>query len=286
MRTVSANQQFSFSRLRQLTVKHWVEHGRRYGLSLLGIGGLIATWEAFAIGVTEYAPLDPGMQFATYMVGLWFTGCLFASMLFSDLSSKKQALPWLSLPASHLEKLVCALLFGVVGFFVAYTLVFYLIDIPMVHWANSILRRHPRHWPGTFASIPPSRVYNFFKASGSPVPEQDFRMFSAGYFAVQSAFLLGSVYFTRYSFFKTVLVVVLSFLGVVVFQRFIIHSMMPEGWQSEGFRWREQFDELDRPMRELRLAPAIETAAILLAQFALPPFFWFVTWIRLKEKEV
>lgn len=286
MSTVSGNQHFSFFRCRLLVAKHWAEHGRRYVLSLLGIGGLLATWEAFIIGIDQYAPLDPMMQFATYMVGLWFTGCLFASLLFSELSSRKQALPWLSLPASHLEKLVVALLFGVLGFFVAYTIIFYLVDIPMVHWANSILRRHPRYWPGSFNRIPPTLVYNFFTAAGSPIPERDFRLFSAGYFAVQSAFILGSVYFTRYSFFKTVLVVVLFMLGVVVLQRFLIQPMLPESWQFEIFRWSERFDEVERPIKEVRLSPAFETTVTLLAQFAVPPFLWFVTWIRLKEKEV
>jgi hypothetical protein len=282
----TSNQQFSYYRWRLLIAKHWSEHGRRYGLSLLAIGGLIATWEAFIIGIDQYAPLDPNMQFATYMVGLWFIGCLYASTLFSDLGSKKQALPWLSLPASHLEKLLCAILFGVVGFFIAYTLIFYIVDIPMVHWANNILRRHPRTWPGSTNPIPPSLVYNFLTASGAPVPEKGFHLFTAAYFAVQSAFVLGSVYFSRFPFFKTVVVVLLFMFGIVLFQRFMIHPILPEGWQNEIFRWTTRPDELEKPIQEVRLSQPLEKVITLLVQFAIPPFFWLATWYRLKEKEV
>ena len=289
MTDAPTNQVFSFSRWRLLVAKQWLEHGRRYLLSLFAIGGLMAAWEAFIIAVVPYAPLEPFMQFATHMVGLYFTGSLFASSLFADLGNRKQALPWLSLPASQLEKLLCAILYGVVLFYLAFTLVFYLVDIPMVHWANSILHRHPLNFPGSSTPIPPSLVYNLFTSAGAPVPEKEWHLFTAGYFAIQAAFLLGSVYFTRFAFIKTVVAGLLFVLAFVIFQKLVLFPMEAEGWSHDFFRWSQEMSELtdrDRPLHEVRLSYPLESILILLAQFGIAPFFWLVTWFRLKEKEV
>ncbi len=283
------NQVFSFRRWRLLVAKQWLEHGRRYLLSLLAIGGLMAAWEAFIVAMIPYAPLEPFMQFATYMVGLFFTGCLFASSLLADLGNRKQALPWLSLPASHLEKLLCAILYGAVLFYLAFTLVFYLVDIPMVQWANSILRGHPRNFPGTGTPVPESLIYNVITSAGAPIPEKEWHLFTAGYFAVQAVFLLGSVYFTRFSFIKTVVAGLLFMLAFVIFQKLVLFPMKPEAWSDNFFRWTQEMNELtdhDRPLHEVRLSYPLEPILLLLAQVGIAPFFWLVTWFRLKEKEV
>jgi hypothetical protein len=284
-----SNQVFSFTRWRLLVAKQWKENRRRYLLSLLAIGGLMAAWEAFLIAVIPYAPLEPFMQFATYTVGLFLTGCLFASTLFADLGNKKQALSWLSLPASHLEKLLCAILFGVVLFYGAYTLVFYIVDIPMVQWTNSILQRHPLNWPGTNSPIPESLVYNFITAAGAPQPERQWHLFTFGYFSIQSVFLLGSVYFTRFSFIKTVVAGLLFMLAFVIFQKLVLYPMKPEDWSDNFFRWTQEMNELndhDMPLREVRLPYRLDIILLLVAQFGIAPFFWFVTLSRLKEKQV
>ncbi|HLZ89987.1 MAG TPA: hypothetical protein VKQ52_22195 [Puia sp.] len=286
MTTAPTNQLFSFTRWRLLLAKHWIENRRRYILSLLAIGGLLTIWCGFLIIMDAYAPLDVNMQFAAYFVGLFLTGALYSSMLFADLGTKKEALPWLSLPASHLEKLLCALLFGTFLFFIAYTLVFYLVDIPMVEWANSILRNHPRNWPNTNIRIPPVSIYNIFTGDGAPIPEKEDHLFLSFYFAVQAAFLLGSIYFPRYAFIKTVVAVVLFTLGFIVFQRGVIYPLLPTGWYNNFFRWSTDLYESGPPKSEVRLPLPIENLLTLLGQIGLPPFFWFVTYIRLKEKEV
>jgi hypothetical protein len=289
MTHVPSNQVFSFTRWRLLVVKQWSENKRRYLLSLLAIGGLMAVWEAFLIAVIPYAPLEPFMQFATYTVGLFFTGCLFASTLFSDLGDKKQALSWLSLPASHLEKLLCAILFGVVLFYLAYTLVFYIVDVPMVQWSNSILQKHPQNWPGTNSPIPESLVYNVITSAGAPIPERQWHFFTWGYFAIQSVFLLGSVYFTRFSFIKTVVAGLLFMLAFVIFQKLVLYPMKPVDWSDNFFRWTQEMNELndhDMPLQEVRLPYRLDLIFLMLAEFGIAPFFWVVTWFRLKEKQV
>jgi hypothetical protein len=225
------------------------------------------------------------MQFASYMIGLYLVGCLFASMLFADLGTKKEALPWLSLPASHLEKLLCAILYGVVLFFIAYTLVFYIVDILMVQWSNTLLYRHPRNWPGSNTPILPVAVYNIFTADGSPIPEKENHLFSSLYFTIQALFLLGSVYFTRYSFIKTVIAVLIFVLAYTALEHGVIYPMLPKDWNNSFLSWSRPSYDAGPPGNEVRLPGNAELLLSRLGLFGMPLFFWFVTYIRLKEKE-
>jgi len=286
MTTAPTNQLFSFSRWRLLVAKHWAEHSRRYLLSLLAIAGLYAAWFAFMIAIDAYAPMAANMQFSAYIVGLYSVGCLYASTLFSELSTKKDALPWLSLPASQLEKLLCSLFFGVILFYISFTLVFYCVDYIMVQWSNNITYRHPRFFPGTQIRILPVTLYNLFSAEGAPVPEKDYHLFTSLYFAIQAAFLLGSVYFTRYSVIKTAIAVLLFVLGFVVLQRVIIYPLLPKGWSNDFLSWSKPLYDTGPPGDEVRLPAGLAGGLTLLGQFGLPLFFWFVTYLRLKEKEV
>ena len=286
MRTTPTNQLFHFSRWQLLVGKHWVEHRRRYLLSLLAIGGLLAVYFGFFIVMDAYVPMDLFTQYAGYFVGLYFTGSLYASILFADLGTKKEALPWLSLPASHFEKLLCALLFGTVFFYLAYNLVFYLVDIPMVQWADNIIRSHPRNFPYSNQQIPPVSLFNILTAEGSPQPERDYRIFTLGFFAIQSAFLLGSVYFRSYAFIKTVVAVILFIVAFIVFERGIIYPLLPKSWDNNVFHWTERPYNDEPPQNEVRLTPVLERTIIIITLYGLTPFFWFITYHRLKEKEV
>jgi len=286
MTTATTNQLFHFSRWRLLVAKHWVEHRRPYLLSLLAIGGLYAAWFAFMIAMDPYAPMAANMQFASYMMGLYSVGCLYSSMLFAELSTKKEALPWLSLPASHLEKLLCTILYSVILFYIAFNLVFYCVDLIMVQWSNNITWRHPRFFPGTKIRVLPVTLYNIFSAEGAPVPEKDYHLFTSLYFTAQAAFLLGSVYFTRYSFVKTAIAALLFVLAFVILQRAVIYPLLPNGWTNEFLSWARQSYDTGPPDTEVRLPRSLEKAIIALGQLGLPLFFWFVTYLRLKEKEV
>src|SRR5689334_11586661 len=132
------NQAFSFSRWLLLVEKHWSENRKKYLLALVAITGILLIWFLFNIVMEAYRPMDAGIQIGTYFGGLFIVGCLYASTLFSDLSSKSKGINYLSLPASQLEKTLCALFYGVVVFFIAYTVIFYMADIIMVKVSNQV----------------------------------------------------------------------------------------------------------------------------------------------------
>jgi hypothetical protein len=276
---------FSFSRWKLIVAKHWAENGKRYLLSLLAIAGMLIAWYSFVLAMDKYNPLDIFFQYTAYFAGLYLVGCLFANSLFAALSSKKEGLGYLSLPASHLEKLLCAIFFGVVLFFIAFTVLFYLVDIPMVRLSNYLIEKYPRTVPNSLQLISTNSVYNVFTAEGGPTPERNFHTFLFGYFAIQSAFLFGSVYFTRYSFIKTIVYTLLFILVFVVFQTEVLQHMLPAGWHTDLTLWRERDGALS-DVRQVRLAPFADKFILGMGQYILPPVFWIITWFRLKEKEV
>jgi hypothetical protein len=280
------NQTFSFPRWGLLVKKHWAENYKRYLLSLLAMGGLLIAWYSFILIMDTKDPIGIFFQYSAYFVGLYFIGCLYASMLFSELSSKTAGINYLSLPASQLEKLLCAILFGVFFFFIAYTLLFYLIDIPMVQFSNRLIRLHPRVWPGTDQYVPALAVYNIFTPKAPPIiGESEYHFLLLGFFAVQSCFLLGSLYFPRYSFIKTIVAVLLLVLILTVFLNKVVFHTTPDGWQNNILTW-DQYNEHWTHLGSVRLPLWLNRTVILLLQYSLPPVFWTITWFRLKEKEL
>lgn len=265
--------------------KHWAENIRGYLLSLLAMGGLLTAWYAFILLMDRIDPIGIFYQYTAYFCGLYLVGCLYASTTFSALGSKTAGISYLSLPASHFEKLLCAILFGVVLFFIAYTLLFYLIDIPLVHLSNRLIQRHPRFWPGTDQLVPELAVYNVFMPKAGLIGEPEYHIWLLGFFAVQSCFLLGSVYFPRHSFIKTIVAILLFVLVLTVFFNKVIYGTMPVGWQSNFFHWN-QYDDYRRLVRVIRLPTWLDHTSVLLLQYGIAPVFWIITYYRLKEKEL
>ena len=229
-----------------------------------------------------HSPLGAGYQLSAYFVGLFFIGCLYGSQVFSALNRKREAIQYLMVPASILEKLLCGLFFGVVLFFIAYTLLFYLVDIPMVHLAQRIIAKRgvPVNSPNAVVV-----VYNVFANGARGIPDAVGPLLLLAFFAVQAAFILGSVYFTRYAVLKTIIGGLVVCLLAVFFMAKVIEGSLPDGWRMEGlFDWRS-FDE-GSEVQFVRLPEWIKGILYAIMAYSLPLIFWFITYFRLKEKEV
>lgn len=275
------NQTFSLTRFSMLTGMHWMENRKRYYLFALATTGVMIAWYGFVLAMFGHDSELLFIQFATYYWGLYFIGLLYASTLFAGLNSKPQAISYLSVPASHLEKSCCAILFGVFGFFVVYTLLFYIVDIPMVRIYNEL-------YPGGLMKKEDAAfVYNIFTAEGGIIPEREFHLFLFSFFSIQAMFILGSVYFTRYAFIKATVAILLFALVVIVFITKVVENNLPDHWRiSTMIEW-VQWDALQsHHIRVVRLSQWTERLLTTGLICGVPVFFWCVTYFRLKEKEV
>jgi hypothetical protein len=280
------NQTFNFSRWWMLVTMHWAENRKRYLLAMLAIGGLLAAWYSFLLMMDKFGPLNLFFQYTAYYCGLFFVGCLYASTIFSGLGSKPQGLHYLSVPASHLEKLLCGIFFGVFLFFIVYTLIYYIVDIPMVQLANRIITNEHQVWPGSMQSIGKIEILNIIHNNWAPIPDREYHLFLLSYFAIQSAFLLGSVYFARYSFIKTIVGVLLFWLVFMVFVTKGVEEHLPDGWHTYNFIQWNNYKNNSAQIKLARLPLWAENSLFFLMQYSTPFIFWFIAYIRLKEKEV
>src|SRR5215471_9470578 len=120
------NQFFDTLRWVLLLRKHWGENRKTLILSAIAIAGLLLIWYLLYLLMNGSRPIDEFTQTATYFFGLSTGGCLYASLLFSDLATRPKGINFLMVPASSFEKLLCALVYGVILFFVTYTILFYV----------------------------------------------------------------------------------------------------------------------------------------------------------------
>jgi hypothetical protein len=231
----------------------------------------------------RHDPMAGFMQWMTYYTGLYFVGCLYGSTIFAELGDKAQGIAWLSVPASAPEKLLCGLLFSVAAFFIVYTLLFYLVDIPVVWLANRLNVRDHRMWPGGYA-VDPTIVFNVFRGEADQELDRQSHVFLLGYFAVQSAFVLGSVYFSRYAFIKTAVGVLVFILLFMIVQKYILETTLPEGWHRNQLAWERNRGTTE--LQAIRLPVFLSGVLGFAILYGPPLVFWVATYFRLKEKEV
>lgn len=276
------NQVFDLNRWLLLTGKHWNENKKKYLLGLGAIAALAIIWFSFRTLIEQEYPIDAEQQLVTYYVGLFVIGCLFASFLFSDLADGPKGIHYLLVPASALEKLLTAILFGVILYFICYTIIFYVVDFVMIKVANNVAHAYVEEHPGV--RLHQVEVVNVFTGPGDMADDNVLFYLMLIYLAVQAAFLLGSVYFPKYSFIKTAISLLVIFLVGVFYVHNVMASFMPKGHFYDGMGAYKVFEKGQEKI--VALPSTIGKVLGYLLMYSFAPIFWLVTYFRLKEKEV
>lgn len=222
--------------------------------------------------------MSRAIQQLTFFALLFVVGSFFASQYFHELSSRAKGINFLLVPASAFEKLLCALLFTVVLFFVAFVSIFYLVDALMVAIANSLPL-------GDDAATNPL-VVNVFKIVLLRFNTDTVINLLLFFFSVQSVFLLGSVYFEKYSFVKTVICGFVAGFLLFCLMYFFNEVLLPGGGYPSGFLTSYHVYVDGENDRVVQVPRWIGEVFRFLIMYATAPFFWLVTYFRLKEKQV
>lgn len=231
-------------------------------------------------------------------MGLFISGCLSAAFLIRDFSNKPQKINYLLLPAAAFEKLTCILFYGVFLFFIAYTVIFYATDFFALKMANSTIAglmtsnsRDALQWRQQFGITQPlnpaSMVNVFSPGAGSFIfsPGDNIELFTA-FFPLQSAFILGSIYFRKNSLFKTIVALLGCFLLFFIINGKILMPLFPRSSQIFGtFTVLRTFDG-DGTERIYSLPSWIGQTAGFLVTYLITPVLWLATYYRLKENEI
>ncbi len=277
------NQTFSFHRFSLLLKKHWADNKKRYFLAIAAFMGLLLCWFVFVMLTDSYDPMAKGLQQVSYYFPLFLIGGFYASQFFSDLSSRPKGINFLMVPASILEKFLCSLLYTLVFFFVVYTAAFYLVDALMVLAANAA---HPGY-NEIVNGVAPAKasIANVFTSDEFGTNGNIAWYIFLVLIGVQSFYLLGSVYFEKYSFIKTSIAGFLIALFFFLLIYFFNEVFMPDGGYHNGISGY-RIDRQNGESLLVQLPEWIGKALQYLFMYALPPLFWAATYFRLKEKQV
>ncbi len=257
---------FSLKRLSLLIAKQWVENRRLYlmsALALMGIlGAAFALWLSMAGVRYEEASL-----YVMAMVGLFITGAIFASTSFNMLNSKDTGIYWISFPASHLEKFLVTIFFNVVVFTSVYISCFYLLKF--------LAEAYIEAYSMSYEKVDWSLSQEFTKAM--PV-------FFSFFFVVQAAFLLGSASFKRFSFIRTIILLI-ALIFIYAWGTFKVAGMVfPRGFSFNLTRLSIHSE--DGSYRDYNLPGYFKVPVEVFFRYLLAPCIWIVTWFKIKEKQI
>lgn len=264
---------FSFKRTFQLINKQWGENRRMYLMSVLALLGLLGIVFGFwaANGGPRY---NEEAAYIIGLFGLFITGAIFASTAFNMLGSKDKGIYWISFPASHLEKFLATWFFNFLIFSVVYLVCFLLLKTGVESYIQALTDKDP----GKYAY---KRVnWNDKDGINAALP-----YFISAFFAVQAAFLLGSVAFKRFSFIITI-VIIAAFLFLFIYYVSKIANNALANYNWNLFSLRDPYIRGEETYKEYTLSPVIKESIQFFLKFLIAPFLWLITWVKLKEKQI
>ena len=252
---------FNAKRFGLLFKKQLTENYKTYLMGLTVLVGVMLVGGSFLVYLIP-EPIDLGMQTVLFVFIYFLAGTIFTSTIFADVSDRKKALSYLTLPASHFEKFIVGWLFSYVIFSLVYTGCFYLILMLLLnlkHWSNQHVE-----------------VFNVFV---EPAP-----MLFVVFSFLHGVALWGAVFFEKLHFIKTafcffISIVVLTLINTSFIEALIDHKIRPatpfsnialiEGSRNIGITGIRQNDAL-----------------VVCILFIVAIIFWVAAYYRLKEKQV
>ena len=270
---------FSSSRLLQLVRKQWIENSRFYilsALALIGILGLVLLFWFNTSGnyVKNFKEED---LYIIFTFGMYIVGGVFASMSFSMLGEKEKGTYWLSFPASHLEKMLCIVLYNVIFFTLVYCACFLLLKTVAFTYIQNLIKTEPSryHWQYMNRGI----NSNDFSVA--------FPYFMYAFFAVQAFYVLGSVYFARFSFVLTTVVGIILIAGFMWYAVYLSKNILPNNYDWQGNHVRRYVNTIGTyDYSRYELSGTLAEAFWFIVKFIWAPVFWIAAWYRLKEKQI
>jgi hypothetical protein len=261
------NNSFSLHRLWLLVRKQGIENARFYLLGIAGMTGLLLFSFAFLIIMLPKAYPSSDVHLL-FFLWLYIIGAAFTSLSFKQIHIASTGSHWLTQPASALEKLLCTILYTTVIFTVVYLICFFVVQ--------SVVLAYVKHL---------TQVSKYIYQPDRPIT-RDETVFIYSFLPFQTFFLAGSAYFKKYAFLKTAIATILTVLLSVFYYKALTNSFLGEQYYWTGNTIRFYTDRSYTEWKEFQLAPGLSYSVQLLLQWGLPISFCYITWFRLKEKQL
>lgn len=242
--------------LRLSTLGHLLRRDLFMGRNQMLIGLAVMTGVVLLNGITQPAlnPNPPDIittHTSNYLFWFFLMGVVFTAGSFREFAQVGTLQDYLLLPASSLEKWTARWLrtlpLFILGFSVAYTLVALLLQL--------ILFMSGNHDVPFFHPFQPE-ILDAWKA----------------YLILHALFFAGAVQFNRMPIPKTLLTLAIAGFGFVLVTGLVLWAMV-KGTPESHFQWEGGLQ-------------GISTWAVWMLSGALTLFLWFVSYLKLTEKEV
>jgi hypothetical protein len=270
---------FQLSRFRRLFKKTLLERP----MQLFGFTGsiLLCLFIYYAI---YHLPLPQWVevQKASFLFGLTGGGAILASFMFGYFSTNAQGAAYLTLPASHFEKWLCAVLIVGVLYPTIFLVFFRVVDASFVGLFHNHLDKGAANYQKLYDAV------SIFPFDSGKAPEV------YAYFAnYAGAMLLGSLYFNKVSFIKVVLVIAGVFLSIYFINLLIAKLVMQDVQNAFPFdsvdisvvKMSADKQFISTVPRSIDLPSKDSKIFDIMTRYLLPAALWIIAYVRLKEKE-
>ncbi|MBN2282030.1 MAG: hypothetical protein JXQ65_15715 [Candidatus Marinimicrobia bacterium] len=247
------NNYFNLQRFLQTLKNDIIRNSRNYLITLGAIAGILTSIDLLP-GIITGKTLVPVHG---YLPLFMLMGYIFSSLVFNEMHDPQKGLVFLTTPSSSLEKLFSKLLITSL----LYVLVMWLFFQALTLFLNGL--------NAIFFGTEPTRFTFHWGIARIFIITQSVFLFASGYFR-KNAFL-------KLLFAGFVLQMFFSFFSIINFKLFFnisdFHNI--------------EIDALDLDMgRMADLIKALVYGARFTFLWLMAPFFWFMTYLRIAEKEV
>ncbi len=244
--------------------KHSIEHGKSYLFSIATLTGLLLILLGF-MSYMNAGRLTQNVQTIVFMIGVTFAGAIFTSLSFNELSDKRKAVSYLTLPASQFEKYLVAWLYSYIIFQLVFLMCFYAMDFLVV-----ILSPKNQNEP--------NQVLDLFETNRKPyIAAFTFLFFHSFVF-------LGSIIFKKAHFVKIAFSFFVLIAAFSLLNKFMISLMINENRLSVLFPFTG-FGFIEKG-KYYNIDSQTPTYLGLILLFAIVGLLWMSAFYKLKEKEV
>lgn len=261
------NNTFNLQRFLLLFKKHTIEHGKTYLLATAVLTGIMFLVLWFT-GFTNSGRLPKTAQISIFVGGLILTGTIFTSLIFSNLGNKKEAIPILTLPVSHLERFIVAWIYSFIIFQLVFIGVFYITD------SIAIAINTPT--PIQAGSVPPINVLDF----------DEHTIIGFFFYAGLHAYAFwGAIFFNKVHFVKSAFVLLAGFMVLILINK-ALSSFLITGVIIEN---AAPFSSLHYHDHDILYSFKASNSVASVGGFLviiITLLFWVSAFFRLKEKEV
>ncbi|WP_316844605.1 hypothetical protein [Pedobacter psychrodurus] len=263
------NNTFNINRFGLLLKRQWLDFGKIYLISFGVLIGILTLF--YSISLTENSLKYISSNTLNFRYPLFLiTGFLFVSIIansyFMHLGQKPKAIINILIPASSVEKFLCAIFYTLIIGIPSYLLCFYLTDLVFVSSVRATHNLTTSYTDYQGKKVVIDNLAYFF----STKTVKDFYPFYYVPLLINGVFLLGSIFFQSFHYVKTAISLMAFGVLWVASTLFVMQKLTNNTVWVGNHYWQD----------EKNIFFLMSLIGILLTLA-----FWFISFIRLKEKE-